>query len=237
MEQREENIQHDPRLHKKALGINTKELVMNAVWLVIILFLIYVSVRFIGIDNMKEKVMAAGIFGPLLLIFLKASTLVFAPLGGSPLYPVAGALFGFTKGFIYVFLGDVLGSVMSFYISRIFGRKIASYFLSKPGMHAADDILRHIGTTKGFIQARLIFIGFPEAINYGAGLTTISFWKFITISILIGAIPIAVLVAFGEVLTQKTAAPFIIGLSIASFVIMALGLWWFYKQAKNRESL
>src|SRR3989344_7233504 len=107
------------KLHKKAVGISRKELIKNIVWIALVLLIFYISIRIIGTDNLKEKVEAVGIFGPIILIALKASTVVFAPLGGAPIYLAAGTIFGFFKGTLYILIGDFLGFTISFHISRI----------------------------------------------------------------------------------------------------------------------
>lgn len=224
------------KTHRIARESNTRELIVNVVWILVILFLFYLSIKFIGTDNLHEKVEALGIFGPLLLIFLKASTLVFAPLGGLPIYLASGALFGFTKGLLYILIGDFIGSTVSFYISRIFGKKILHYFLSRKGTDVVKDVLTHMGTTKGFIQSRLIFIGFPEAVTYGAGLTKILYIKFIVISTLIGLIPASILVAFGEAITQNISPFVLFLLSIIIVAIMTFLLLWFYDQARKNTN-
>ena len=163
-------------MHEEAHKISKSEILRNVFILILAVAAIYGFSIFLGIENIRDRVEDAGIFGPLFLIVLKALTLIIAPLSGTPLYPISGALFGFTKGFIYMTIGDILGTSVSFYISRIFGRKVAEYFVTKYGMKAVDDALKHLGTKKGMLRARLIFFGFQEAVAYAAGLTTISFW-------------------------------------------------------------
>lgn len=110
-----------------------RDALVNMLWLGLTIGAIYLFARFLGVDELRERIAAAGIWGPLIVILLKASTLVIAPLGGSPLYPIAGAAFGFWRGFIYTFLGDLLGTTIAFYISRVFGRKIVQILCYKAG--------------------------------------------------------------------------------------------------------
>src|SRR3989344_4048792 len=114
-------------MHEEAHKISKSEILRNVFILILAVAAIYGFSIFLGIENIRDRVEDAGIFGPLFLIVLKALTLIIAPLSGTPLYPISGALFGFTKGFIYMTIGDILGTSVSFYISRIFGRKVAEY--------------------------------------------------------------------------------------------------------------
>jgi len=175
-----------------------KELLINAFWFFLVLGLIYVSISYLGVSDIREKVESLGAWGPIVLIIAKASTLVFAPLGGAPLYPVAGALFGTFSGFIYVMIGDIIGSTICFFISRRFGKKIARYFMSDPGMQVVEQLLGHMSNPRGFIETRFFFIGFPEAVSYAAGLTKLPFGTFITINTLMYVIPNMVYVWVGD---------------------------------------
>ncbi len=214
--------------------MSRRELAQNVFWLVVVLAAVYGFARLVGFDHIEERVALLGIFGPVLLALLKASTLVFAPLGGAPLYPIAGALFGFTKGLAIMTVGDIVGASVAFWISRRFGARIATYFLSKPGMRAAEEVLRYIGTTKGIVQARIFFAGFPEAVHYAAGLTTIAYPRYMLINIGIGLVPTAVLVALGRVLVERTNAGALIAASLAAAALGLGGAWWLVRQAREQ---
>ncbi|MFY9463070.1 MAG: VTT domain-containing protein [Candidatus Sungiibacteriota bacterium] len=213
-----------------------REMLLNIVLLGLAIAGVYWFVRVMDVGAMRDHVAQAGILGPLVMIVLKACTLVIAPLGGSPLYPIAGAAFGFWLGFAYTFIGDLLGTAIAFYISRVWGRKIVRYFVTSSGMRVINAILRHLGTTRGLLQARLIFFGFPEGVTYAAGLTDISFWKFFVVFVPVGIAPNIVLVAFGEVLLRYATAlhPIVLVTGyLASIGIMAGGGYWFYRRAQR----
>lgn len=228
-----ERTEINPRIAKAGY----REMVTNLIWLGLTVVAVYAFARFLGIDATRERIASAGLWGPFLVIALKASTLVLAPLGGSPLYPIAGALFGFLKGSLYTFIGDLLGASIAFYISRLFGRRIAAYFLTRPGMRAVDAILGYLGTTRGLIQARLIFFAFPEGVTYAAGLTRIPFWKFLAVVVPIGLVPHLLLVAFGEVVAAYIATyPALVFAGFAgATLITAGGGYWFYRKARARS--
>lgn len=220
-------------MHEEAHKISKSEILRNVFLLILVVATIYGFSRFLGIENIRQKVESAGVFAPLFIIILKASTLIIAPLGGSPLYPIAGALFGFWKGFFYITLGDVLGSSVCFLISRFFGRKMTTYFVTKYGMKVVDDVLKHLGTRKGLLRARIIFFGLPEAVAYGAGLTSLSFWWFSIIHNSISVVPHIIFVGLGDVLVDKINGPLILlgSATVASFTL--IGSWWFFKKSKE----
>lgn len=224
------------KYHKATIQENKREIIKSATWLVFIFALVYVFARLVGLENLEERTRQVGVFGPLLLITFKAATLVFAPLGGAPLYPIAGAAYGFWQGMLYMLLGDFLGATTAFYISRIFGKRIATHFVTKHGMKAVEDVLHHLGSIKGYVYARFIFIGLPEAVYYAAGLTTIPYVPFILISIGIGIIPTTILVGFGNLITEYSNTFLILAASTFAMFLSIGGSIWFYRQARKHNT-
>src|SRR3989344_2764499 len=160
---------------------------------------IFIVFRYFDAQTLVGYVERAGIWAPLALIVAKASTIVIAPLGGAPLYPLAGALFGFWWGYLYLILGDTLGITIAFYLSRAYGRRIVDYFF--PDHALVDRVLHALGTIQGLVIAQISFISFPELICYAAGLTRIAFIPFILITTAVSIVPRGVLVALGTLLT------------------------------------
>lgn len=134
---------------------------------------------FVDVETMKEHIANAGVWAPLLFILLKASTVIVAPLSGGPLYPVVGLLFGFWPGIAYVALGDLLGMTGAFIISRRLGFPVVRKIIKKDEHGMLSKIVRHVGTTKGFIHMCITCFALPELVAYGAGLSKLPYWKFI----------------------------------------------------------
>jgi uncharacterized membrane protein YdjX (TVP38/TMEM64 family) len=231
----DEKMQQDAlvAVRVESAQLSRRELAQNIFWLVIVLGVVYGFARLVGFEHIEARVAALGLFGPVLLALLKASTLVFAPLGGAPLYPIAGALFGFTKGLLIMTAGDIVGASVAFWISRRFGARIAAYFLSKPGVRAAEDVLHYLGTMKGIVQARIFFAGFPEAVHYAAGLTQISYLRYMVVNVAIGLVPTAILVALGRVLVERTSAFALVAASMVAAALGLFGAWWLVRQARR----
>lgn len=180
--------------------IPMKDTLRNAAGLVVVLILIFVSVRYLGSDELRAYVESAGIWAPLLLVFAKASTIIIAPLGGSPLYPLAGTLFGFWKGLFLVLIGDALGSTVSFWIGRTFGQGVVEKLLGKDGIF--KSILNNMGTVRGFAITRTLLLTMQDLIAYAAGLSKLPFLPFITIHSAVGVIPAAILTSLGSTLIE-----------------------------------
>jgi len=210
-----------------------KDIIENFIGLAIVVIVILCAVYFLDFSNIQKIILSAGIFGPLLLILAKASTMVFAPISGSALYPIAGAVFGFGPGLLYIVLGDMLGSGVSFLISRRFGQKIVLKMLSAKNMPTVEKIIKMIETKTGFLFARVCFSPMPEIVSYAAGLTKIPFWRFFIIHNLVGLAPSFILVLGGDLLVSQLHNPKIIfGILILGFIAVLAGGFLFWKFSK-----
>ncbi len=161
---------------------------------------------FIDLEAMRRSIESAGVWAPIFYILIKSSTVIFAPLSGTPLYVFSVPMFGFWCGVIYSFIGDLIGAVVTFYISKSFGRPVVSYFAGKKNMPHIEDALELMATPKGFLAMRLAAVSMPEIASYAAGLTKINFWFFITVHMLVDIVPILVMTSIGLFFTQEFPA-------------------------------
>ena len=218
------------RMPKNALS---KELLVNISVLVVALGSIYIALKVWGPDEMRAWIESAGIWAPLAFVAAKTSTIVFAPLNGSFLYPLAGTLFGFWKGLALVVIGDALGGTIAFWISRRFGRTIVERMLGSD-----SGLLRHIldtiGTVRGFFITRLLLITAQDILAYAAGLTRLPFIPFIVIHTSIGLIPAAIMTALGHSLLAHPSAGGIglifLGSSVVG-IVSVIGFMWFNRRS------
>ena len=177
---------------------------MNLMGIGLTILAIVILAFFIDMNSLRVWVERAGIWGPIAFILLKISTVVIAPLSGSPLYPLAGLIFGFWPGILYIAFGDFLAHTTTFYISRIFGQRIVFKLLSGKEEGVLARIVNHIGDVKGFFQACLTCFALPEVLSYGAGLSRLSYLKFIGILMPFLIIVASILVFFGSILKPNS---------------------------------
>ena len=182
---------------------------------------------FVDINSIKIWIEKAGVWGPLVFILLKISTLVIAPLSGGPLYPIVGLLFGFWPGIIYIIIGDFLGYTICFFISRFFGRKIVNKLLSGKESSMITRIVDHVSNAKGFFHACLTLFALPEVLAYGAGLSRLPYLKFIFILSPMAAIAASVLVFFGSIL-NPSGSSLLISLGVPALGAVAILIGGFF---------
>ncbi len=208
-----------------------KDIIENVMGLVIVFVVIFVAFYFFKLSDVQSFVDRFGMWAPVVFLLTKASTIVFAPLSGSPLYPVAGALFGFWKGFWILIIGNMLGGTIAFYIARIYGVKITERFI-KSETSFMKKILHQLGTLKGFVFARICFIPMPEIVCYAAGLTKMSFLQFFLVHLIIDIPVTAAFVGAGALFTFHLSPLIILALFVLGTIATVLGGAWFYKQTK-----
>lgn len=216
-------------------GVSKRQIITSLISLSVVLGGLYALFHYFGITEVQETVQNAGVWAPLVLVLAKASTLIFAPLGGSPLYPLAGALFGFWKGGALLVLGDALGAVVCFYLSRIFGRHLVEKMIGDD-QKFLSRAMRMMATTKGFLIARICFMPAPEISAYAAGLTRIRFVRFFPIQIAVGLVPTTILAGIGSVLTLNSWWVLPSAL-IFGFILIPAGLYVFRSTLREWENV
>jgi uncharacterized membrane protein YdjX (TVP38/TMEM64 family) len=200
-----------------------------------VIAIIAFSFPFLDFENLQEKILETGIWAPLILIVLKASTIVFAPLSGAALYPVAGAVFGFWNGLLYIVLGDTLGATIAFWISRRFGQEMVSRFIKKKDFQTTQKIMKLLETTSGLLFTRICFTPFPEIVAYASGLTKIKFRKFFIINFIADLPPSMLLVWGGGVLTLFNEPIFMALFMLAGVIFVGLASLIFYRVTQKYE--
>lgn len=215
-----------------------------SIFVVALVAVLSIGSFFVDINMIKDLIIDAGVWAPVFYILAKTSTVVFAPLSGTVLYVFSVPLFGFWKGVLYSFIGDLIGAVITFYLSRIFGRQVISYFAGKKNMDRIEDTLELMGTKKGFITMRLAALSMPEIASYAAGLTPINFLFFITVHMLIDIIPILIVSSPGLFFTQvipvwlvTIGAVLAVAVTIGSIAVFGFMLKREHKKKQKREEI
>lgn len=138
-----------------------------------------------------------GWWGPSAFIVAYAA-LTLAPVPKNVLSVAAGLVFGLGGGIAVVYVGAMLGSVAAFWLGRWLGREAVEKFTGTR-VEKVDQLLRRRGMA-AMIGVRLVPVLPFTAINYAAGLTSLSWWHYVlgtAIGILPGTVSFVALGAFG----------------------------------------
>jgi uncharacterized membrane protein YdjX (TVP38/TMEM64 family) len=107
-----------------------------------------------------------------IFILLQFSQVVFLPI---PAFITVGAgvlLFGPFWGAVYSYIGIVIGSIVAFFIGRIFGVKVASWLVGRDNLEKGLKTIK--GKDKIILTFMFLFPLFPDDILcFVAGITTI----------------------------------------------------------------
>lgn len=148
------------------------------------LLTLFVVFRMCGIDKSwftEEHLRSFGPMAPAVFTAMFAVAVILAVPGG-PITILAGSLFGVFYGTVVVSAGSTLGAAAAFLIARYAARDQVSRWLARnPRFVKMDDMIRE----KGFLViaiVRLIPL-FPfNLVNYGMGLTSVSFGYYVLMS-------------------------------------------------------
>ena len=146
------------------------------VFLVFIILAIYL-IRFTPIKNyltaqaLGNFLETAGFWAPVLFMLIyTVGVCVFLP--GTLLTGLGAAIFGAYWGFVYVWIGAMLGASAAFFIGRTLGREFAASLIGDKLKKYDDGIERNGFAT--VLYLRLVYFPFTP-MNFGMGLTKVHF--------------------------------------------------------------
>jgi uncharacterized membrane protein YdjX (TVP38/TMEM64 family) len=163
--------------------------------LVAILFTISTFIVDLYLDTLRDIIEQNYYLGAIIFIIFEALTVVFAPLSSTPIVPIASRTYGVFITFFLFYIGNVIGSIIAFFISKKYGKKIVKKLID---IKRAEDLLGNLSRKNLFISLILLRIAVPaEIVSYSAGIfkEKISNKMFIS-TLLIGAIPGGIFFAY-----------------------------------------
>jgi uncharacterized membrane protein YdjX (TVP38/TMEM64 family) len=208
-----------------------KALIKASVLVAFIALAIYV-VRFTPVKNyltaqeLGRLLDSAGLWAPIAYIIVYAvGVCLFIP--GTLLTGLGAAIFGPYWGFLYVWIGAMLGSSAAFIIGRTLGREFAASLIGDR-LKKYDDAIERNGFAT-VLYLRLVYFPFTP-MNFGMGLTKVRFWDYVFgtgLGIIVGTFIFTFFIGtvkevwvsgnWGELLSFKVF--FSVGLFIFSFFI------------------
>lgn len=141
------------------------------------------------LENLISLIQQYSVVSPILFILARGLAIVIPPIPGIIIDISGLAVFGWLKGFIYAEIGVMLGSMVAFYITRIFRERIAKKFLSIQKLHKWEDELSRGQKFWTLVVMRFFGNPFFDYVSYAAGLTKIKATTYF-IATLVGTLPI-----------------------------------------------
>jgi len=161
---------------------------------------------------------------------LVMATVAILPVPAEAPAMLNGAIFGPAVGTVITWSGSMLGAVASFELSRRLGRPAATRLFGSSALERADEAVMSAGWG-GLLLARLMPLVAFTALNWGAGLTPVSRWRFLWTTA-VGIIPGAILFTASGwgVATSLDQLPWV------ALILAALLLVWVLWRRKRRAA-
>jgi len=149
----------------------------------ILLGFIVIAILLVRLPSVKQYLTADalgryldrfGIGAPVMFILIYAAGIcLFLP--GTLLTGVGAAIFGAYWGFVWVWIGAMLGASAAFFIGRTLGRDFAASLIGNR-LKKYDDAIGRNGFAT-VLYLRLVYFPFTP-MNFGMGLTKVHFWDY-----------------------------------------------------------
>ena len=183
------------------MKINYKVLIRKSivvvVFLAVILWLLFSIYQKLGLNNLSKEdlqkyIEDKGSLAPIIFIVITFLQVTFIPIPSTITVLVGTYLFSFWEAFVYSFIGMVLGSVLAFYLGRLFGRSFVNWIVGDKVI--VDKYLKKIkGKESVLLFFMFLFPFFPDdLLCLIAGVLTISPISFTIMQVITRSVSILV---------------------------------------------
>jgi uncharacterized membrane protein YdjX (TVP38/TMEM64 family) len=136
-------------------------------------------------EALEHFVASAGVWGPLVFLFLQVVQVVIPIIPGGISNAVGVILFGPVMGFVYNYVSICTGSILVFLISRRYGMPVLQLLFKQKTIDKYIGWLSRGKAYERFFAAAIFFPVAPDDfLCYLAGLTKMSFKKYVLIILL-----------------------------------------------------
>ncbi len=176
-----------------------------------------------NVNIIKNFILSTGFSGVFIYILLHFLQVVFLPIPAAILILAGTLIYGPLLSAIYTIIGIMLGSYVSFYIGRFFGRRIVEWMVGADTVSLYQEKMKKNRDYLLFVA--FLFPFFPDDILCMiAGLTDMTFKRFFVISTITRPIGVLLLCYFGG----GTVIPYTWGgISILLLLIAAIMVLFF----------
>jgi len=153
--------------------------------------------KFSSIKSLKQYILSTREKGVLVYILIQLLQVVFLPIPASVICIVGSLIYGPLLGSLYCCIGVCVGSLISFFVGRIFGFKLVTWIVGKENTEKYSEIIRKRGIV--FLGLAFLLPMFPDDILcFIAGVTKIKVKNFIWVTILTRPIGVICMAIFGS---------------------------------------
>lgn len=166
----------EERLPSKQPKAVVKAIILTAFIAGAILLIRFTPVKtYLTAEELSRFLETVGFWAPLVYIaFYSLGVCLFVP--GTLLTGLGAAIFGAYWGFVYVWVGAMLGASAAFFIGRTLGRDFAASLIGDK-LKKYDDAIERNGFAT-VLYLRLVYFPFTP-MNFGMGLTKVRFKDYV----------------------------------------------------------
>lgn len=192
---------------------------------IIFIFGFFVPDSIFGKETIQGFILSFGIFSTLALILLQILQVLIPPLDHNVTQFIGGFIFGPWLGFLYNYIGRILGSILAFSIAKKYGRPFMKKVIPEDDIKKYDKVWNK--------SLLLVFLGyvmpiFPDdTISYLAGGSKVKFKTFMIMLLLghpTGVLGTSLAGSLGETVWFKNPIFWIVGLSTLFVGIIIFGI-------------
>ncbi|MDE5563500.1 MAG: TVP38/TMEM64 family protein [Clostridiales bacterium] len=138
------------------------------------------SDKFSDFDALKTYIRGSGFWGVAIFIGLTVFQVVVLPIPEAVTILLGVAIYGATTSFILSVIGTIIGSLISFMLGKVFGRRLCNWMFGEDNTEKYAKIMNEKGRFLFIIM--LLFPAFPDdMLCMIAGITTMSYTYFTVI--------------------------------------------------------
>ncbi|HEN2434431.1 TPA: TVP38/TMEM64 family protein [Streptococcus agalactiae] len=132
-------------------------------------------------NELKDLVHKYEFWGPMIFIVAQIVQIVFPVIPGGVTTVAGFLIFGPTLGFIYNYIGIIIGSVILFWLVKFYGRKFVLLFMDQKTFDKYESKLETSGYEKFLIFCMASPISPADIMVMITGLSNMSIKRFVTI--------------------------------------------------------
>lgn len=180
---------------------DNKKVVLAIIFITIFSIIGCFVLNALGLDDISKikNIIRDSALGYVIYTLLLTLQIIFIPINSMVLLVPAMLIFGAVKAFILSLIGLVIGSIITFYLGRIFGNQLVSWMV---GYEKSEELKKKLGAGGKLMLPILFLIPiFPdELICLVAGISNIKIGYFTLVTITTRAIDLAFTCFIGAII-------------------------------------
>lgn len=197
-----------------------------AAFLTIFLTILLIIIVPANQDAITQFAIQHPILAPFIVIVLRIIAMVIPPIPGGIFSYALIPTFGWFLSYLYASIGVTIGAIIAFLIARKFREPVIARFVPLQQLHKWENTLSSRTEFTAFLMIRLTTGPIMDFISYIAGLTKISFPKFLLATI-IAELPSMIGYYLGEEVYQQFAAQDNQYAGVLMVIVFAIVLYFF----------